>query len=198
MRLQDSKSLVIVGNAPVKKDYSEFIDSCEQVIRFNRTPHYSNNRSGNKTSILCLRNVGRSAGEVFASSKQALNSNVVKQAQEIWFGRKHELNSKIIRTHCMEEKYIWNITSELRQKIREDIQSLVPTVRVGTDFSLGMLATANVLYSSRFNYFKKYMLGFTWQGCSDHPWRYEKVLCEKYFSEKEIINLEKEIEPMVG
>ncbi len=51
------KSIVFVGNAPLSSDLSNFIDSCDCVVRFNRCPNYRVN-SGAKSDVLVLNNTG--------------------------------------------------------------------------------------------------------------------------------------------
>ena len=56
-RNKSKKSLVIVGNASLDSDFSEIIDSCDCVVRFNDCRNYNIN-SGIKTDILILTNTG--------------------------------------------------------------------------------------------------------------------------------------------
>jgi FkbM family methyltransferase len=88
------KTLIFVGSAPLPHDFSEFIDSCDCVVRFNNCKNYGGN-SGTKTDILVLNNSGdpdtmqtlqfmlkpRTAEEV------ARNLPYLNEANEIIFAR---------------------------------------------------------------------------------------------------------------
>jgi len=51
------KTLIFVGSAPLSKDFSAFIDSCDCVVRFNNCKNYGRN-TGTKTDLLVLNNSG--------------------------------------------------------------------------------------------------------------------------------------------
>lgn len=52
--------LLILGNAPLRENLSEFIDTSDIVLRFNDAFYYGFN-TGRKVDILCITNTGSSS-----------------------------------------------------------------------------------------------------------------------------------------
>ncbi len=88
------QSLAIVGSAPLKEDFSEFIDNCDCVVRFNNCKNYGGH-SGVKTDLLILnsagdRNVSVSLLDLLqprTAAEIAADLPFVTNAQQIWFIR---------------------------------------------------------------------------------------------------------------
>lgn len=88
------KTAVIVGNAPLKYNFSEFIDSSDCVVRFNDCKNYGGH-SGNKTDILILNNSGdpeyyRTLSDLLKprTRKEVERSMpYVARANQVWFVR---------------------------------------------------------------------------------------------------------------
>lgn len=91
---KSKKSLVIVGSAPLNRDYSKFIDSSDCVIRFNNCKNYAVN-SGKKTDILILTRTGNPYRQKTLQfmlkdrSEEEINKELpyLKSAKQIWFAR---------------------------------------------------------------------------------------------------------------
>ncbi len=97
LRDKSKKSLVIVGSAPLDSDFSEIIDSCDCVVRFNNCKNYNVN-SGRKTDILILTNTGN-------PFKQATLKFMLKKRE------KDEVKTELPYLHSA--KYIWFIRPNL-------------------------------------------------------------------------------------
>ena len=113
VRNKSKKSLVIVGNAPLDSDFSEIIDSCDCVVRFNNCKNYNVN-SGGKTDILILTNTGdpfKQATLKFMLKKRG-KDDVKKElpylhtAKYIWFIRP---NTLFLYTHFQSDFFTNNI-----------------------------------------------------------------------------------------
>ncbi len=97
IRDKSKKSLVIVGSAPLDSDFSEIIDSCDCVVRFNNCKNYNAN-SGKKTDILILTNTGN-------PFKQATLKFMLKKRE------KDEVKTELPYLHST--KYIWFVRPNL-------------------------------------------------------------------------------------
>jgi hypothetical protein len=88
------KSLVIVGSAPLEKEYSDFIDSRDLVVRFNNCKNY-NVHSGKRTDILVLNNSGSPdnnhtlAFMLKPRSEEEVQQELpyLRMAEQVWFAR---------------------------------------------------------------------------------------------------------------
>jgi len=119
------KSLVIVGSAPLKRDYSEFINSCDCVVRFNNCKNYGGN-AGEKTDILFLNNSGdpvKSKTLVFLLQPRTdmeirINLPYLTRAEKIWFVR--PINDDLIdflkKTSAHANLYTLSKTKEITNK----------------------------------------------------------------------------------
>jgi len=91
---KSKKTLVIVGNAPLDRDFSEIIDSCDCVIRFNNCKNYIIN-SGKKTDILILNNTGNLSSQNTLNlmlknrTKEEIKNELpyMKNVKHVWFIR---------------------------------------------------------------------------------------------------------------
>lgn len=89
-----TKRLIFVGSAPLRRDFSGFIDSCDCVVRFNNCKNYGGN-AGTKTDILVLNNAGNP--DTMRTLRFMLKPRTDEQVQavlpylhmanEVWFAR---------------------------------------------------------------------------------------------------------------
>ena len=79
------KNIIILGNADVQTDYSQFVDSADFVIRFNEARNYGKN-TGTKVDALCLTNLS-TPGRLFAKYQTVKKLSFIDNVKEIWFPR---------------------------------------------------------------------------------------------------------------
>lgn len=101
------KKIILVGNddASSPYDYSEFIDSCDIVVRFNFVCSFRTGLAGSKTSVLVLWIIGDKGSQIL---NRRHHDFVIKNTEEIWFIpafsnliypfiEKHKLQNRIIK-----------------------------------------------------------------------------------------------------
>lgn len=82
-----SRSIVVVGNGPVRQGVAQAIDAADLVIRFNDCR--SVGRGGTKTDIVAVCNTGRPALEMLGGGRWKA-SPAVRAAREFWCVRAPE------------------------------------------------------------------------------------------------------------
>lgn len=197
------KTIAIVGNADVTKDYSAFIDSCDLVVRLNlRTglPALMHDRLGNKTDILCYApRATRLVVDDWAHLGQL--RRFFAEARQIWFvGPKpwfrmrpkgiirfmlknerlvFDASAVIVRALQLEDRQIEYFTRDFRDSVAEKLQALASSTESGLP-SAGMVVIQRVLEDPEFEAYQKCVLGFTFEGWQGHPFTREQRLVEKY------------------
>lgn len=110
------KTVAIVGNADVDKDYSEEIDAHDVVIRVNNFYNYDSGKVGKKVSALLLS--GTSAWMNEAPKGQSLHEAIISEKKPLIFLLTETSNQKIERLHSRydgcERVMLGNKTSDLR------------------------------------------------------------------------------------
>lgn len=117
------KTLVIVGNAPMKSDLSDIINKMDCVVRFNNGKNY-NQKTGKKTDILVLNSAGVPIGNETLTflTKKRTKIDVEKelpylvQAKEVWFPRRgiapDPLSRKDIHDFGRIRNFIYNVLEQ--------------------------------------------------------------------------------------
>lgn len=165
-----TETLVVVGNAEPQEDWSEFIDQCAVVIRFNFTPFFDTHRTGLSTTILCLFGVTYPhAGEI-----PRLNTDIVKSCQTIWVEtpaffdplvRGYEIPRQritLMDLHAVHDDY----ASDDAERIQRP--------------SSGFQVLRYLVNSPAFAGTRKFICGFEWRGGPGHPWEQEKRQVARY------------------
>lgn len=160
-----SFKIVIVGNALPKKDYSEFIESHDVVIRFNHVNFLSTKMLGNKCDILVVQNMDSK----YRGGKATLDNwgkliiiaeNAVKDHSRL-----------IINSNNWKNRNIETIYSD-NLPIRE---------KLNNGGSSGFIILEWLLNSKCEGLtFPISLVGFTWQGWKGHAWEQEKRICHEY------------------
>lgn len=197
------KKTIIIGNADILQDHSKFIESCDNVVRFNLCRNYGGN-TGDKTDTLCLVNTGR-PGKNFAREKQIENKNYSNQASKILFSRPKltlaqnislrltnrksdiEHSPKIISRNGLEDKKIEYVDPDMYQSLWNKLLTFGATE--AKQPSSGICAIEHIINDENLAGHAKYIIGFTWEGSPKHPWILEKALIQDYFTSKKLIPL---------
>ncbi len=169
------KRLVVVGNAAHEQDLSREIDGCDFVIRFNQTPHFADNRSGFKTSALCL--FGLNPPWETDSYKQ-LNRTIVQHCETLWVW--HPLFIPPL-------SHFFGIPQD-KISVRLDVyrqmdRYAIPESGLMSCPSSGMMVLRFLVNSPSFATYDKYYCGFDWFARttnSIHQWATEKQQVEAY------------------
>ena len=78
------KSIIIIGNAEPKKNYSVIIDNADIVVRFNNARNFQSGLVGEKTDVLCIANTG-DPGRKFAKYRRIRKLSFIDNVTEVWF-----------------------------------------------------------------------------------------------------------------
>ncbi len=199
--------LVIIGNAEVPFDASDFVNHSRHVMRFNQCPNYDRN-TGTRTTILNLINHGVVGRDLY--KRQSLRGwPPAEQAGEIWFRawkrswletvgvvlRHHrqrkrflDYGAKILNANAMQSKTVRYLPKRRFREIQNLLHNVDPDrpwekVRPTT----GFLGIQRALADSRFHDLPIYLLGFTWELGGEvrvpragHTWDEEEILCRGY------------------
>ena len=165
-----TETLVVVGNAEPQADWSEFIDQCAVIIRFNFTPFFDTNRTGLSTTILCLFGVAYPhAGEI-----PRLNADIVKSCQTIWaetpaffdpLVRGYETPRQkitLMNLHAVHDDYACDDAERIQRP------------------SSGFQVLRYLVNSPAFAGTRKFICAFEWRGGSGHSWEQEKRQVARY------------------
>jgi hypothetical protein len=197
--------LALIGNGQISRDYSEFIDKCDLVIRCNEAKNLGKN-SGNKTDVLCITNTG-------APARRLINLRSVQQypkfpdIQEIWFPRDSDVHlewierfnisfprselidigNKIIQANNLENLSVKRFSNNLN---KISFQSLK---KVSNQFfvcpSTGFLAFIYISQNIEFKNFEKYLFGFTFEMWHGHPADSERFIFNEEIKSRSDIKL---------
>jgi hypothetical protein len=164
-----TETLVVVGNAEPRKDYSEFIDKCDVVVRFNFTPFFDTHRTGQRTTILCLFGVPYPCG----GEVPRLNGNIVKNCQTIWVQipafcdplmKGYDIPREkiaVMDLHALHDDYATSDAERIRRP------------------SSGFQVLRYLVNSSEFAGYRRLICGFEWRG-GGHDWETEKRQAARY------------------
>jgi hypothetical protein len=181
--------IALIGNGPVKEDWSEAVDGCDHVFRFNFCTTDCA-RTGNRTDYLVINNVGRPAFEMLT---RALPS--CADGAEIVFGRNVETHFDYYE-RCGFDKYRLSLVSTEAAMVRclgprrwgrvdagdyNQVFRRLIDLDGRADFlmpSLGF-ATLEIILTRRPEAVV-HLVGFTFEGWKGHPWEKERLLAERY------------------
>lgn len=132
------KSVAIVGNADVDKDYSEEIDNHDIVIRLNNFYNIDSGKVGKKVSALLLS--GTSAWQSVAPNGQSLHEDIISEQNPQIFLLTETSNQKIENLHmrykdCPREM-LGNKTSDLRYTSGTVLLKMIAKVKGYSKISL--------------------------------------------------------------
>jgi hypothetical protein len=205
-RIPPSRRMIILGNAPLKKNMSDYIDASALVVRFNECKNLGR-KVGMKTDFLCINNLDRPANRYIR--KQLIKKlPFIDSIQEIWMPRcssvmienrrkietslnEEEFRDKaedIILSNSLTEKKIIHFSKELNLQVINNLSDYSSDAFL--EPSTGVLAIEYVLSENRFNDYDKILLGFNFKGWFGHPWDAEERLLMDYAANRKDFYLE--------
>lgn len=184
--------IAIVGNATVKADLSDEINSADLVVRFNvATKNNFNINTGVKTDVLCVSNSSE-PGRAYAKYRRLASLPFINEVNEIWFPRPASKPARQVwfkpwsRQTFRETNYSKFIISRngLTNKkiVYFDDQLFLDCchmLNIDADFGLrepssGFLALQYVRQRFDLTNHQLLMIGFTFSGSESHPWQKEE------------------------
>ena len=187
--------VVIIGNAPIGKDFTELVNAASFVVRFNEAGNYNRN-CGTRTDALCVTNLC-DPGRRFAKTRIVKTLPFISQTHEIWFPRTSDYYPlqywfkplgrdafrranyarHIVSRNQLQDKKVVSFSTELYQAACRDLH--LPADRLdGQVPSSGYLAVHYALERFPAPEFKVVLLGFSFQGLGPHCWAREKERVE--------------------
>lgn len=187
--------VVLVGNAPLTRDHSGFVDAADFVVRFN-LPASWGREGGTRFDAWVIAN--GNGGRQFAVKRSFAEAPYRDLPSEIWFPRavevhrrlregraesflsersERDLAQRILRANRLRQRwrrfdagFYWRCLERLGA---ERDPTMVP--------SAGFMATNHVL--ERFEGGEITLVGFTFQGWEGHPWRLEEAFVQRMAAE---------------
>jgi len=182
--LSQKPRVALVGNAPLHRDFTEAINSCEVVVRCNEAKNWGPH-SGTKTDILCITQTGAPAHR-FISEKSIMRLPRFPDVRELWFFRQdRSLVNPIIEANGLQDISIrWmapdffdTIQGNLYQKSHYDF----------SEPSTGFLAFQYILNAPEYNDYDKCLFGFNFQVWLGHPGHAEAQIVRELCASREDI-----------
>lgn len=192
--------LLILGNAPLRENLSEFIDSSDIVLRFNDAFYYGFN-TGFKVDILCITNTGSSSLSI-ATNKEILRKRINEKVSEIWLPRDsayhkqyiiennidytltefNDYSQEIIESNHLNNKVIKNFSKEFNKTVFNKVINYNPSYFICP--STGIMALEYIISDERFSEFEKILVGFTFEGWKGHAWAEEQKIITSYIENR--------------
>ena len=196
------KKLVIIGNADVTGDHSEFVNSFDVVVRINlRNNHNTaHGTTGTKTDLLCY--TPRAVNMVMNNDEDLkLIESYCSNVSRLWFLRpRHgywvnrsflsgfffrrerlflDLSRAFIKRFKLKESRTEFIEADFLNSVINNLRNQNPDGPKPWP-SAGIMVIEKVLADEEYTHFEKYLLGFTFDGWEGHPWASEIKLVEGY------------------
>jgi len=203
-----SKTLIIVGNGPIKRDLTAQIDASDYVLRFNE-PRDNQNFIGTKTNLLMLASSSKQM-QRWITDPAFLETEIVRNTPEILFafhpsiirrfhhhpnflsrlkGRRADWTvpaidyfgqaGKTIR--IMPSQYYFDVCNELGIT-RDQMKDVFP--------STGFFGIWLALQQNKTREWDIKICGFGWQGWKRHNWDAERQWVEERMKEGKLSILE--------
>ncbi|GAB1401600.1 hypothetical protein MASR1M68_05110 [Elusimicrobiota bacterium] len=192
--------LLILGNAPLRENLSEFIDTSDIVLRFNDAFYYGFN-TGRKVDILCITNTGSSSLSI-ATNREILRKKINEKVSEIWFPRDSDYHKKyiienhidytlnefddysheIISSNHLNDKIIKKFSKEFNKTVFNKVITYNPSYFICP--STGIMALEYIISDERFSEFEKILVGFTFEGWKGHAWSEEQKIINSYMENR--------------
>ncbi len=158
--------VALVGNAPLRRDHSHAIDSCDVVVRCNDAANWGPH-SGQKTDVLCITHTGEPA-ERFIREQSLRRLPRFPNLKELWFFRKDpQWMDAIVAANDLQDIPIRRMTPEQMKQIERGLRGVS-----AYDFSspsTGYLAFQYILQAPEFEGHDKWLFGFNFQTWLGHP-----------------------------
>lgn len=203
---ESTKTMYIIGNANVSDDMGKKVDSSDYVIRFNKMNNYNKN-TGTKTNAWVLSSNKFLINQMIYSPGSIENKPVlsiremVKVSENVYFS----IPPFLPVTTSAKSRAFQRLVSEDKMERVNAVHNFVEHFKVGerafriiefpvkysqdlapdlwpprwTCPSNGYLVTRMFVDDPTYYRYKKYLIGFSWEGWSGHPWELEKLYIEK-------------------
>ena len=196
------KKLIIIGNADVTSDHSEFVNCCDVVIRINlrKSRNVIRGAIGQKTDVLCY--TPRAISLVLNDDEELeFLKGYCGHLSQVWFLRPRraywvnrrsfagfffrkerfffDMSMAFIKCLGLKGRRTEFIKMELLNSIVRKLWNLDPG-GLRPSPSAGIMVIEKVLADNECANFEKYLLGFTFEGWEGHRWDLEKRLVEGY------------------
>lgn len=199
-----NRTVVVVGKALLRNDYRELVDSADCVIRINDCKNL-NGRSGEKTNILCVNNIGAPA-QRFLAEKPFKNMPICAKAERFLFVRDMPTHLQFLKETGQEDRRdlfvdhtaalvatneippgkFGTLSAKFNRTVYHDlIRTWDDSGIAGEQFicpSTGIFAILLGLNHPAFRDCRKFLVGFEFKGWEGHPWRTEQTLVERLAS----------------
>jgi hypothetical protein len=190
--------IVLVGNAPLKRDHSSLINSADLVVRFN-IPRAYGAESGTKFDIWSIAN--SAGGKKFIDNQVFKNAAYKDQPSQLWLPRDVDVHKKLRTLYADSEtlltssteidfsdeiiqandlknlhlvrfpsKIYWGCLDVLRKAATRHDAVRIP--------STGFLTIYYVL--QKLNQQPLTVIGFSFEGWNGHPWHLEKKIVKQW------------------
>ena len=195
------KTLIVVGNGPLERDFSTTIDAADFVLRFNE-PRVSLGMSGTKTDLLMLATSSKQMQD-WLSRPDFLNSAIVRNTKEILFafhptiikrfhprpnflsklkGRRADWTKEAIyyfgnadkQIRIMPTQMYFDVCAELEIK-PEQMKRVFPSTGF---FGIWLMLQTHLAEDWRIK-----LCGFSWEGWKRHDWTGERDWIETKIKE---------------
>lgn len=201
-RLLKAKKLAIIGNANVTCDHSQFVNSCDVVIRINlrKNPSLILGVTGGKTDVLCY--TPRAVSLVLQDDEELrFIRGYSAHLSRLWFLRPRraywvsrrslsgfffrkerlflDMSRTLIKGLGLGHSTIEYIKMDLFNSTVKKLWDLDPCGMKPSP-SAGIMVIERVLENEEYSNFEKYLLGFTFEGWAGHRWDLEKRLVDRY------------------
>lgn len=167
------RTLIVIGNAEPQEDQSAFIDQCDTVIRFNRTPYFDTGKTGCKTTVLCLFGIPYPKK---GDEDLGLNRAVVDNSAWIW--AQIELFAEPLERGYGVPRQKIEFINLANVRDLDEIQT--ENAKLIKRPSSGFQVLRYLAYATEYDDTEKFICGFTFEGGPLHQWEYEKKQVERY------------------
>ena len=205
--LSPARTMCIVGNATVAKDYSSLIDHSDLVVRFNDLNNYAQG-TGTKIDLwvmtsnkILLDRLIQTRQEPSPKRPTEPLNKLIPQTSSLWFSIPPHFPTRCRNQTEMFEQIkeedrkqrITSVAEFLRATSAEThphrivefpdryVKDLAPDLWQPnwTCPSNGYLITRLLVDDPTYYRYTKIVIGFTWQGWQGHPWVLEELLMKK-------------------
>jgi hypothetical protein len=195
------KGIVLVGNAPLRRNHSSLVDHADFVVRFNLPRTYSI-ESGTRFDAWVIANTG--GGRRFVDRREFKNAVYKCKPSQLWFPRcvevhkelraqypdsetlltavaETDISDEIIRATDLQQSKIVRFSARVYWRCL-DILSRVATrhdpVRIPSAGFLTLYYVLNILEQRPVT-----LVGFTFEGWKGHPWHLERKIVRQWGAE---------------
>jgi len=167
------QKIVLVGNAYPNKDYSNFIDSHDIIIRFNHVNFLHTKKVGTRCDFLVIQNMDEDYRNGRGTYQDC--NNIIFIAENVDKNFSH-LIIESNKWHNKSFNIVYSDTLEIKEKLE------------GNNGSRGFIILNWLLKQSEKWDLPISLVCFTWQGWKGHAWDKEKNKCHNY-EEKGLITI---------